>query len=203
MNHDIYRQELNNLLASGEARPEQITAARGRLIAALNRDISNSNDENIIDILRHEAAHEMALYQNQLNNRLHITKRTDDGVVSQIANEVSIKSRKVSNSTRQFFNSNSVGEYVTNGTRVVGNALSTAYSVAKAPLLATLRLSSLAVPLLTTILVQPLQIPAYLFSKIINPDSKYNGQIVTSCGRGIGNLIASGLNLSADIVRRI
>jgi hypothetical protein len=56
---------------------------------------------------------------------------------------------------------------------------------------------------LTTIAVQPLQVPAYLFTKLINPYAKYNGQVITNMGRQVGNLVSDGLNMSNEAIRRI
>lgn len=121
----------------------------------------------------------------------------------QIADEINLKDRRLVNSARQFAQSENVSEYMVNGARVIGNTISTAFSVAKTPLMATVRLASLATPVLTTIAVQPLHIPTYLFTKLINPDARYNGQIVTRMGREIGNVISSGLNVSNEVIRRI
>ncbi len=202
MMSDQDRQVLYNLLQSENATPAQITAARGRLIVSLNRDLRDTNDVQTINRLRNEIRNEMALHQNQLNSRLQETK-TNHNFGTQMINEIHLKNRKVANNIRQFNMSEIPSEYIVNGTRIVGNTMSTAFSIAKTPIVATLRLASLAAPVLTSIAVQPLQIPAYLFSKLVNPNSKYNGQIITNMGKELGYLISDGLELSSEIVRRI
>ena len=186
---DTYRNELNQLLSNPDARPAQITAARGRYIIALNRDIRNTNDLQTVNYLRNESRMQMTAHHQQLNNRLNHERHSNGLIVTQIANEIVLKNRRIANSARQFAYSNSASEYVANGARVVGNTVSAAISVAKIPLMATVRIASLAAPVLPTIAVQPLQIPAYVFTKVINPDAKYNGQVITNMGREIGNLV--------------
>lgn len=200
---DTYRNNLNMLLSSPTTTQAQVTAARGRYIVALNRDIRNSNYLQDKSRLRNEYRNQMIAHQQQLNTRLRQTRRENNFVGVQIADEVNLKSRRLVNSARQFAQSENVSEYMVNGARVAGNTISTAFSVAKAPLMATVRLASLAAPVLTTIAVQPLHIPAYLFTKLINPDARYNGQIVTRMGREIGNVISGGLNVSNEVIRRI
>jgi hypothetical protein len=200
---DTYRNELNALLSNPDARPAQITAARGRYIVALNRDIRNTNDPQTINKLKNEARIQMENHQMQLNNRINQAKHSNGFASTQIVSEVALKNRKIANSARQFASSSSASEYAINGARVVGNTVSAAFSVAKAPLMATIRLASLAAPVLTTIAVQPLQIPAYLFTKLINPDAKYNGMIITNMGRQVGILVSNGLNMSNEVIRRI
>lgn len=200
---DTYRNELNQLLSDPNARPAQITAARGRYIMALNRDIRNTTDQQTLNQLRNESRSQMTAHQMQLNNRINQERRSNGFIGTQIANEIVLKNRRIANSARQFASSSSASEYVANCARVVGNTVSAAFSVAKAPLMATIRLASLAAPVLTTIAVQPLQIPGYLFTKLINPNAKYNGQVITNMGREVGNLVANGLNMSNDLIRRI
>ena len=200
---DTYRQNLDSLLQDHNATPAQITAARGRLIVALNRDFNEANDIQTTSRLRNEIRNEMSIHQNQLNARLQNTKQNSRFLGTQVIGEVGLKRRKIANSVRQFRMSERPGEYVANGARVVGNTLSTAFSVAKAPIIATMRLASIAVPVLTSIAVQPLQVPAYLFTKLINPDAKYNGRIITDMGREVGNLVSNGLNLGTEVIRRI
>jgi hypothetical protein len=200
---DTYRNELNALLSNSDARPSQITAARGRYIMALNKDIKNTNDPQTINNLKIEAKKQMRAHQMQLDSRINQARHSNGFVSTQIASEIVLKNRKIVNSARQFASSSSASEYATNGARVVGNTVSAAFSVAKAPLMATIRLASLAVPVLTTIAVQPLQVPAYLFTKLINPYAKYNGQVITNMGRQVGNLVSDGLNMSNEAIRRI
>ena len=144
-------------------------------------------------------ATQMSAYQIQLNNRINQVRNSNGYLGAQIMNEASLKSRRVANSIRQFAHSESGSEYLTNGVRVFGNTASAIFSVAKTPIMVTLRLAGLAVPVLTTIIV----ISWYLFSKLINPDSKYNGQLITNMGKEVGNFVTNGLNASNDFIRRM
>ena len=203
MTSQDYRNSLNTLLNNDNSLPNQITVARGRLIVALNREYAAATDPAIKNDLQNEIKNEMIIHHQQLNDRLMSTKQNNQNLGLQVANEIGLKARKIANSIHQLQMSETPGEYLANSAKIVGNTLSTAFSVVKAPIVISLNLVGMAAPIVGTIAVQPLQIPAYLFSKIINPDGQYNGQVITNMGRELGNIVSNGINLSADAIRRV
>ena len=132
-----------------------------------------------------------------------IGKHNNQSFGAQVTSEVRFKAQRLMDSIREFRMSDNSVERVANGAKIVGDTVSTAFSVAKVPVVAALSLTGRLTPILGSIVVQPLQIPGFLFSKLINPDGRYNTQTVTGIGRGIGNIIAGGLDLTADAIRRI
>lgn len=203
MESDIYRRGLDSLLNVKNTPIEQIIAARGRLIVALNRDLRRASDQTIKDNLQMQIRNEIFLHKSALDYRISIGKHNNQSFGAQVTSEVRFKAQRLMDSIREFRMSDNSAERVANGAKIVGDTVSTAFSVAKVPVVATLSLTGRLTPILGSIVVQPLQIPGFLFSKLINPDGRYNTQTVTGIGRGIGNIIAGGLNLTADAIRRI
>ncbi len=202
MESDTYRNDLV-LLMNNHAPLEQIIAARGRLIVALNRDLNGTTDQVIKNNLRIQIKNEIFLHKSTLDDRISRGKRDNQSFNAQIASEVRFKAQRLMDSIREFGISDNSGQRVANGAKIVGDTISTVFSVAKVPVVAALSLTGRLTPIVGTIVVQPLQIPGFLFSKLINPDGRYNTHVITGVGRGIGNVLASGLNLTADAIRRI
>lgn len=198
---EVYYRELQSVLSLGD--PVAITHMRGRYIRALTNDIKITDDEQLKNSLIEELSMQRILHQQQLNTRLAVAKNSSNNVLLQLTNEFAIKIRKIANNIRQVASSKNGFEGVQNSFRLIGNITSTVFTVAKLPIVASLRLTSTALPVVASIAVQPIQIPVYLFSKIINPDAPYNGHNVTEFGHEFGRIVGNVLNATADIVRRI
>ena len=198
---EVYYRELQSVLLSGD--PVAITHTRGRYIRALTNDIKITDNEQLKNNLIEELSMQRHLHQQQLNTRLATAKSSPNNTLSQVTNEFAIKINKIANNISQVASSRNGFEGVQNSFRLIGNITSTVFTVAKLPIVASLRLTGVVLPVVASIAVQPIQIPAYLFSKIINPDAPYNGHNITEFGHEFGRIIGNGLNVTADIVRRI
>ena len=113
--------------------------------------------------------------KNDLKLRPHTVTITDtnkllqciDYVVNQISNELGLKFRKLATNMRLGREGQTMTETAENMIYALGNTASIASTALKAPVMATLRLSSLGIQYAAQLAVQPLHIPVYLFSKII------------------------------------
>lgn len=195
--------ELNYLENDPYTNQRQITYTRGRLIRQLNHDIKNNTDQNLIQQLSSRLQVELNAHQQQLNSRLDYLKNNRNNILAQVTQEVEVKANKVATNTKIIANSNNNSVKAANGAAVIGNVVSTAFSVAKLPIIATLRLTSLALPTVCTLMVQPLHLVGMPFSMLIVPDHKYNGSNINNFGRHIGEALANVCNVAEQGIRRI
>jgi len=195
--------ELNYLENDYYANQRQITYTRGRLIRQLNRDIKNTNDQNLIQQLSRRLEFELNVHQQQLNSRLDNLRNNRQNIVSQVTQEIGLKANKVATNIRTISNASNNSVKATNGAAVIGNLMSTTFSVAKLPIIATLRLTSLALPMVGTLMVQPLHLLGMPFSMLIVPDHKYNGSNINNFGRHLGEVLATVCNVAEQGIRRI
>jgi len=195
--------ELNYLENDYYVNQRQITYTRGRLIRQLNFDIKNTNDQNLIQQLNRRLEFELNVHQQQLNSRLDNIRNNSQNIVSQVTQEVGLKANKVATNIRTIANASNNSVKVANGAAVMGNLMSTTFSVAKLPIIATLRLTSLALPMIGTLMVQPLHLLGMPFSMLIVPDHKYNGSNINNFGRHIGETLATVCNVAEQGIRRI
>lgn len=199
----ILQTELANYLTNPVAYQKEITATRGRLLRILQQEYKLEPDPNIKNSIMNEINTQSRLHTNQLNNRISKNKNDNKSMVRQIPNEVALKFRKLSTNIKAIKNSKNVGEGLINSTKAVGNTISMVGSIAKVPLVGTIKLGGKVAPTVGKILVSPLNIPAVLFSKIINPDSKYNGRIINSMGNFLGKEVTEVLKLVEQGVKKI
>lgn len=66
-----------------------------------------------------------------------------------------------------------------------------------------LRLSSYGIQYAARLAVQPLHIPVYLFSKIINPEGSYQGKMINNMGKILGDELSLLLRQTEKGVRKI
>ena len=195
--------ELNYLENDPYTNQKQITYTRGRLIRQLNYDIKNSTDQNLIQQLSSRLQVELNTHQQQLNSRLSYLRNNRNNILSQVTQEVGLKANKVATNIRTIASANNNSVKAANGAAVIGNVVSTTFSVAKLPIIATLRLTSLALPMVGTLMVQPLHLLGVPFSMLIVPDHKYNGSNINNFGRHIGEALANVCNVAEQGIRRI
>lgn len=79
------------------------------------------------------------------------------------------------------------------GFRVATGAVTT-------PLIIALEKLGQKLPQIGKLIVQPLQIPTFLFSKAFSTKSKYNGKTITNCGETLGDLIGGLSKVSSRAV---
>lgn len=199
----ILQNELTNYLTNPIAYQKEITVTRGRLLRVLNQEYKLEIDENIKRTIMNEINSQSRLHIDQLNNRISKNKSGDKSMFCQIPNELGLKFKKLSTNIKNLRNSKSVKDGVINGSKVVGNTISMGVSALKVPTVIAIKLGSKAAPTVGKIVVSPLHIPAVLFSKIINPNSKYNGQIINSMGNFLGKELGEILNIAEEGVKKI
>jgi len=199
----ILQTELANYLTNPVAYQKEITATRGRLLRVLQQEYKLEPDPNIKNSIMNEINTQSRLHTDQLNNRISKNKNGNKSMVRQIPNEVALKFRKLSTNIKAIKNSKNVGEGLINSAKAVGNTISMAGSIAKVPIVGAIKLGGKVAPTVGKILVSPLHIPAVLFSKIINPDSKYNGRMINNMGNFLGKEVAEVLKLVEQGVKKL
>lgn len=75
------------------------------------------------------------------------------------------------------------------GAKVGLSGFRVATGLATTPIIIALDELGKAMPKIGRLIVQPLQIPTFLFSKAFSTKSKYNGKTITNCGESLGELI--------------
>ena len=85
----------------------------------------------------------------------------------------------------------------------VGDVVSSAATVAKIPVFAGLRIVKRIVPKVGNIVLFPLRLPGYLWSKFIEPDGKYEGSIVTRMSKGFERISTEAITNLENTVRRV
>lgn len=199
----ILQTELANYLTNPVAYQKQITVTRGRLLRILQQEFKLETDPNIKNSIMNEINTQSRLHREQLNNRISQNKNDNKTLIRQIPTEVGLNFRKLSTNIRAITNSKSVGEGLGNSMRAIGNTLLIAGSVAKVPIVSAIKLGGALAPTVGKIIVSPLHIPAVVFSKLINPESKYNGRMINNMGNFLGNGVAEILKLAEQGVKRI
>lgn len=199
----ILQTELANYLTNPAVYQKEITATRGRLLRVLQQEYKLEPDPNIKQSIMNEINTQSRLHTDQLNNRISKNKDDNKSMVRQIPNEVALKFRKLSTNIKAIKNSKNVGEGLVNSAKAVGNTISMAGSIAKVPIVGAIKLGGKVAPTVGKILVSPLHIPAVLFSKIINPDSKYNGRMINNMGNFLGKEVAEVLKLVEQGVKKL
>ena len=196
--------ELTNYLTNPNENEREITVTRGRILRTYVREYNLENDPAIKARIQFLLRQEADNHKNQVNNRIRKVKTNKDiSVVNQISNELGLKFRKLATNMRLAREGQTMTETAENMMYALGNTASIAGTALKAPVMATLRLSSLGIQYAAQLAVQPLHIPVYLFSKIINPEGHYQGKIVNGMGKFLGTELSALIRQIEKGVRRI
>ena len=165
-NQRIYLQsQLKNYLNDPIINEKEITITRGRILRAYVKEYNLETDLGVKARIQTLIRQEADLHKSQVNERIKKVKADKNiSVVNQISNELVLKFRRLATNARSVVESRSNGELIKNATNTVGNTLSLGATALKAPIMAVLRLSSYGIQYATRLAVQPLHIPAYLFS---------------------------------------
>ena len=196
--------ELTNYLTNPNENEREITVTRGRILRTYVREYNLENDPAIKARIQFLLRQEADNHKNQVNNIIRKVKTNKDiSVVNQISNELGLKFRKLATNMRLAREGQTMTETAENMMYALGNTASITGTVLKAPVMATLRLSSLGIQYAAQLAVQPLHIPVYLFSKIIKPDGQYQGKIVNGMGKFLGTELSLLIRQIEKGVRRI
>lgn len=199
----ILQTELSNYLINPSFYQKEITVTRGRLLRVLQQEYKLETDPYIKNSIMNEINIQQRLHTEQLNNRIYKSKNDNQSMIRQIPNEVVLKFKKLSTNIKSIINSKNVSDGLVNSAKAAGNALSIAGSILKVPMVSAIKLGGKVAPTVGKILVSPLHIPAALFSKIINPDSKYNGRMINNMGNFLGKEVAEVLKLVEQGVKKL
>lgn len=204
-NQRIYLQsQLKNYLNDPIINEKEITITRGRILRAYVKEYNLETDLGVKARIQTLIRQEADLHKSQVNERIKKVKADKNiSVVNQISNELVLKFRRLATNARSVVESRSNGELIKNATNTVGNTLSLGATALKAPIMAVLRLSSYGIQYATRLAVQPLHIPAYLFSKIINPEGSYQGKMINNMGKILGDELSLLLRQTEKGVRKI
>lgn len=204
-NQRIYLQsQLKNYLNDPIINEKEITITRGRILRAYVKEYNLETDLGVKARIQTLIRQEADLHKSQVNERIKKVKADKNiSVVNQISNELVLKFRRLATNARSVVESRSNGELIKNATNTVGNTLSLGATALKAPIMVVLRLSSYGIQYATRLAVQPLHIPAYLFSKIINPEGSYQGKMINDMGKILGDELSLLLRQTEKGVRKI
>lgn len=204
-NQRIYLQsQLKNYLNDPITNEKEITITRGRILRAYVKEYNLETDLGVKARIQTLIRQEADLHKNQVNERIKKVKADKNiSVVNQISNELALKFRRLATNARSVVESRSNGELIKNATNTVGNTLSLGATALKAPIMVVLRLSSYGIQYAARLAVQPLHIPVYLFSKIINPEGSYQGKMINNMGKILGDELSLLLRQTEKGVRKI
>lgn len=204
-NQRIYLQsQLKNYLNDPIINEKEITITRGRILRAYVKEYNLETDLGVKARIQTLIRQEADLHKSQVNERIKKVKADKNiSVVNQISNELALKFRRLATNARSVVESRSNGELIKNATNTVGNTLSLGATALKAPIMVVLRLSSYGIQYAARLAVQPLHIPVYLFSKIINPEGSYQGKMINNTGKILGDELSLLLRQTEKGVRKI
>lgn len=204
-NQRIYLQsQLKNYLNDPITNEKEITITRGRILRAYVKEYNLETDLGVKARIQTLIRQEADLHKSQVNERIKKVKADKNiSVVNQISNELALKFRRLATNARSVVESRSNGELIKNATNTVGNTLSLGATALKAPIMVVLRLSSYGIQYAARLAVQPLHIPVYLFSKIINPEGSYQGKMINDMGKILGDELSLLLRQTEKGVRKI
>lgn len=204
-NQRIYLQsQLKNYLNDPIINEKEITITRGRILRAYVKEYNLETDLGVKARIQTLIRQEADLHKSQVNERIKKVKADKNiSVVNQISNELVLKFRRLATNARSVVESRSNGELIKNATNTVGNTLSLGATALKAPIMVVLRLSSYGIQYAARLAVQPLHIPVYLFSKIINPEGSYQGKMINDMGKILGDELSLLLRQTEKGVRKI
>lgn len=204
-NQRIYLQsQLKNYLNDPITNEKEITITRGRILRAYVKEYNLETDLGVKARIQTLIRQEADLHKSQVNERIKKVKADKNiSVVNQISNELALKFRRLATNARSVVESRTNGELIKNATNTVGNTLSLGATALKAPIMVVLRLSSYGIQYAARLAVQPLHIPVYLFSKIINPEGSYQGKMINNMGKILGDELSLLLRQTEKGVRKI
>lgn len=204
-NQRIYLQsQLKNYLNDPITNEKEITITRGRILRAYVKECNLETDLGVKARIQTLIRQEADLHKSQVNERIKKVKADKNiSVVNQISNELALKFRRLATNARSVVESRTNGELIKNATNTVGNTLSLGATALKAPIMVVLRLSSYGIQYAARLAVQPLHIPVYLFSKIINPEGSYQGKMINDMGKILGDELSLLLRQTEKGVRKI
>ena len=189
-------EKLKRLLSEEEVNEAKVTSTRIRLLRAIKKEMTTTTNSSTRAYLRR-------LYRAEIYRRLSATKRSKDSILIQVPSEMRLKLRKAENEIRNARFTTRSDDRKDSIKNAVGDVVSSAATVAKIPVFAGLRIVKRIVPKVGNIVLFPLRLPGYLWSKFIEPDGKYEGSIVTRMSKGFERISTEAITNLENTVRRV
>ena len=196
-------EKLKRLLSEEEVNEAKVTSTRIRLLRAIKKEMTTTTNSSTRAYLRRLYRAEIYAHQDQLDRRLSATKRSKDSILIQVPSEMRLKLRKAENEIRNARFTTRSDDRKDSIKNAVGDVVSSAATVAKIPVFAGLRIVKRIVPKVGNIVLFPLRLPGYLWSKFIEPDGKYEGSIVTRMSKGFERISTEAITNLENTVRRV
>lgn len=194
--------DLNSYLVDAKKYQKEITVTRGRLLRLLYKEYKLETDVGLKNTIKNEIRTQLGLHKVQLSNRIK-NQNVKESMFKQIPRELGLKFKKVVANIKNIKYGSTGQEKVGSGLKVLGNALSMGGTVLKVPVVGALKLGGAISSTVGKIMLCPLHIPTFFFSKIINPDKKYTGQAINNMGNGLGKQISNILKLTEQGIRKL
>lgn len=196
-------EKLKRLLSEEEVNEAKVTSTRIRLLRAIKKEMTTTTNSSTRAYLRRLYRAEIYAHQDQLDRRLSATKRSKDSILIQVPSEMRLKLRKAENEIRNARFTTRSDDRKDSIKNAVGDVVSSAATIAKIPVFAGLRIVKRIVPKVGNIVLFPLRLPGYLWSKFIEPDGKYEGSIVTRMSKGFERISTEAITNLENTVRRV
>ena len=197
------KKKLQDLLDAEEVDEAKVTAMREKYLRVLKNTRETTNDKHLRTMLTTMYHEEILKHQKQLNKRLKEAKKSKESILKQVPEEMRIKLRKAENEIRYVLETRSLSDKGEAVKDAAGDVISAAATVIKIPAFAVIRISKRVIHGVGKIVLLPLRIPGYLWSKFVEPDGKYEGAIVTKMGKGLAKVTDEILTDLENGVRRV
>ena len=194
-------EKLKRLLREEVVNEAKVTSTRIKLLKAIKEEMAKNPSARAY--LRRLYQAEIYAHQDQLDRRLSAAKRSKGSILTQVPSEMRIKLRKAENEIRNARFTNRSDDRKDSIKKAVGDVVSSAATVIKIPVFAGLRIVKRIVPKVGNIVLFPLRLPGYLWSKFIEPDGKYEGSVVTRMSKGFERISTEAITNLENTVRRV
>ena len=197
------REKLRTLLEAEEVNEAKVTATRGRLLREIKSEMDSTRDREVKALLRRMYRSEILEHQKQLDKRLSAAKRSKGSILQQVPAEMEMKLRKAENEIRYVREASIFDDKKDGVKNATGDVISAAGTIIKIPVFGAVRIVKRVIPKVGKIVLFPLRLPGYLWSKFVEPDEKYEGSIVTSMGKKLAKVTDEMLTNLENTIRRI
>lgn len=195
---NYWQNELQRLSISRQAKPADITYARGRLISNLKQAYKLTKNDPAQQLqIKANLMMESGRHRAQLNSRMRENKKASK---YSITSELALKVQKLASAKDELLYSDNK---LLSSAILAKETASTTFTMLKYPVNIGLKGMALAAPYVGMVTSQIFQLPTYLLYKFINPDSPYNGKYVTQMGKDFGEMVGKMTLATDESIKRI
>lgn len=196
--------ELQRLLGQELSNPYgdevEITYTRGRLLRYMQQAIDITNDPAEKRTRRQALNSELNMHKQQISHRIKYDKHVGSNTIPK---ELGLKIKRSVSAHKQIFLSNDGGELASNIANSVGNTASIVGTMAKVPAIAITKLVGVGIKLAAVVATAPAHIYGYLFSKLLRPNSPYEGKAIKAINNGLKKAIDAITKKEEEIIKRL